>query len=158
MKPLALLALLLTLGGAGGAGGAAGAQEEPLQWFAKLPDIAQFSLEFARRFEHPPVLLRGASKPDTKLFAGAKLTLDASTAELVLREAPFRETLSTLESEPIVDFVAFEPEGGEPYVLVYFADRSRPDGQDPNPASAVRRFQVALLQAFDAKFKRRSSP
>ena len=148
MKHLAVLALILALPLL------ARAEDSGLYYYTgTVKELAALTLAFAQQFEHKPVLLRGASKAETKLFAGASLKLEDGSAEVQLRNQPLQEDLDSLERQPTVNFVQLQTDQGEAYALVTFGDQA---GElQLNPASVIRVFQDALLKALDAKFKRR---
>ena len=153
MKRLAVLALiLLALPMFGRA-----QDDDGLYFFnGKVEEMAVFTLEFARKFEHRPVLLRGLNKPEKNLFATASLKFDKDFAVVSLRNQPYHEDLDNLERQPTVNLGQMETDQGEPFVLVIFDDKGI-DGRDQNPNSITRTFQDALLKALDGKFKRRKT-
>jgi hypothetical protein len=153
MKRLAVLALILLalpiLGRA--------QEDNGLYYYdGKVKEIASFVLEFAQTFVHPPVLLRGGSKGETKLFVTASLKLENEDAVIRLCNKPYQEDLDSLERLPTVNFVQLQTAAGEPVVLVTL-DEEGGNEWNLNPASATRALKEALLKALDAKFKRRAS-
>ncbi len=154
MKRLAMLALvLLALPVLGRA------QDDNGLYFydGKVQEIASFSLEFVKKFEHRPVLLRDSSQIQKNFFETATLQLKDGSAQLLLRGAPYQEDLDSFERHPVVNFVGLQTDQGETYVLVSFGEKNDLADQNNNPTSVTETLQNALIKALDGKFKRRTS-
>ncbi len=131
-------------------------------WEGKAQEIAAFSVQFVRGFNHPPVLVRDFDLPVKFFFKDAKLEQVANTQfepvhsdlfQITLRETPWREEIDGRARNVLILVSAIEGYA-QPRTAVAFSDSEAGKGLDENPQSITNQLEVALIGALDKRFPR----